>query len=381
MSTNQRTKGNGSIQQRSPGAWRLRYNGPPGPDGRRKQVTETVRGSRKEAERVLRERLAAIESGGYIAKQKETVGQFLTRWLDTYAATNTTLKTQQGYRQNLKYVNPLSGTPLQSLTAQQIQGIYADMTERGLSATTVVQLHRILHKALGTGIKWGLLTRNVADATTPPRIERKEMEMWDIETIHKFLDAAGASRYRDFYHLALLTGMRRSELAGLQWASVDLVNARLSVVKTLQRVSGKGLIEGQPKTARSRRSIALSPDAVALLHEIRGRQIGQQVEVGEVWKSTGYVFTQSDGRPIDPDGTTKDFAKVVKTVGLPHFTLHSLRHAHATMLLEEGVNPKVVSERLGRATFATTMDVYSHVLPGIQEQAALALDSKLGRHG
>ena len=93
------------------------------------------------------------------------------------------------------------------------------------------------------------------------------------------------------------------------------------------------------------------------------------------------MFTQSDGRPIDPDGTTKDFAKVVKTVGLPHFTLHSLRHAHATMLLEEGVNPKVVSERLGRATFATTMDVYSHVLPGIQEQAALALDSKLGRHG
>ena len=116
-------------------------------------------------------------------------------------------------------------------------------------------------------------------------------------------------------------------------------------------------------------------------HEIRGRQISQQIEVGEVWQSTGYVFTQSYGRPIDPDGTTKDFAKVVKTSGLPHLTLHGLRHAHATMLFEGGVNPKVVSERLGHATIATTMDGYSHVLPGIQEQAALALDSKLGRHG
>ncbi len=309
------------------------------------------------------------------------MGQFLIRWLDTYAATNTTAKTQQGYRQNLKYADPLSAIPLQSLTAQQIQGIYASMTKKGLSNTTVVQLHRILHKALGTGVKWGLLTRNVADAATPPRIDRKELEMWDLETIHLFLDAAVGHRYQDFYHLALLTGMRRSELAGLQWASVDLVNGRLSVVKTLQRISGQGLVEGQPKTARSRRSIALSPDAVSRLHEIRGRQIGQQVEVGEIWQATGFVFTQSDGRPIDPDSTTKDFTKLIKAVRLPHMTVHGLRHAHATMLLEEGVNPKVVSERLGHATIATTMDVYSHVLPGLQEQAALALDGKLGRHG
>ena len=244
------------------------------------------------AERVLRERLAGIENGSYIARQKETVGQFLARWLDTYAATNVSAKTLQGYRQSIKnYSGPLGHISVQALTAPHIQGVYAGMLGKGLSATTVVGFHRILHRALATGVKWGLLTRNMADATTPPRINRKELEMWDVETIHRFLDAAGATRYRDFYHLALLTGMRRSELTGLQWANVDLVNGRLSVVKTLQRISGKGLVEGQPKTARSRRSIALSPDAVALLHEIRGRQIAQQVAVAEAWQNTNHVFT------------------------------------------------------------------------------------------
>ncbi|MCI0830822.1 MAG: site-specific integrase, partial [Chloroflexi bacterium] len=139
------------------------------------------------------------------------------------------------------------------------------------------------------------------------------------------------------------------------------------------------LIESQPKTARSRRSIALSPDAVALLHEIRGRQIGQQITVGEIWQSGDYVFTQADGRPVDPDAITRNFTELIRKAELPHLTVHGLRHAHATLLLESGINPKVVSERLGHATIATTMDIYSHVLPGIQESAALALDAKLAK--
>lgn len=376
-----RSKGNGSIQQRSPGSWRLRYNGPPEPDGRRKQITETVRGTKKDAERVLRERLSAIETGGFVPRQKETVGEFMTRWLDTYAATNTSLKTQQGYRNNIKrYVLPSLGRiPLQALTGRNIQNLYSSMLKKGLSATAVVQVHRILRQALSHGVKWGLLTRNVADATTPPRIERKEMAVWDEDTTQQFIAAASESRFGEFYQLALLTGMRRSELAGLQWASVNFATGRLSVVKTLQRISGHGLVEGQPKTARSRRSIALSPDAVALLHEIRGRQIAQQIALGEVWQDTGFVFTKADGRQVDPDMISKDFPKVVEAAGLPHLTLHGLRHAHATTLLEEGFNPKVVSERLGHATIATTMEVYSHVLPGLQDEVALAIDAKLGR--
>lgn len=373
-----RSKGNGSIQKRSPGSWQMRYYGPPDESGQRKQQNETVKGSRREAERLLRERITSVETGTHLARAKETVGQFLTRWLETYAATNTTAKTQQGYRQIVnRYAAPLAHLPVQALTAGHIQKAYSDMLERGLSANTVVHLHRVLHRALALGVKWGVLTRNVADAATAPRIEGKELESWDIETVQQFLASISTSRYPDFYHLALLTGLRRSELAGLQWAALDLADGRLAVVKTLQRISGKGLVEGQPKTARSRRSIALSPDAIALLHEIRGHQIVQQSTLSEAWQNTGYVFTQADGRPVDPDAVTREFARLIKVVKLPHLTVHGLRHAFATLALSVGVDLKTTSEMLGHSTISITADVYSHVLPPLQQAAARAVAEKL----
>ena len=369
----------GSIRQRSKGSWQIRYEGPPDATGTRKYLSETVRGTRKDVERVLRGRLAAIENGGYVPKNKEKVGEFMQRWLDTYSATNVTPRTLQGYFGYIqRYISPSIGSlPLQGLTARHIQGVYADMLDRGLSATTVVQLHRILKQALSHAVKWGILTRNVADATTPPRIQRKQLEMWDVDTIHRFLDAARDSRYRDFYHLAILTGMRRSELTGLQWENVDLEAGAVRVVKTLQIIVGKGLQDGLPKTSRSRRSIALSPATVNLLHEIRGHQIEQSLAAADAWQNTGYVFTQADGRPRYPDEVTREFTRIVHDANLPHLTLHGLRHAHATLLLTAGEHPKVVSERLGHSNIAVTMDTYSHVLPGLQEAAVRKLDQLL----
>ena len=374
---------NGSIRQRSKGTWELRYDAPSDGTGRRKYVTVTVKGTKREAERVLREHLASMESGTFVARDRETVAAFMERWLTTYAATNTTIRTQHGYRGCVdRYIVPAIGNlALQNLTARHIQAMYADMLGRGLSNTTVVQLHRILKQALSHAVKWGTLARNVADATTPPRIQRKQMAMWDIETINRFLDAASPSRFRDLYHFAVLTGLRRSEICGLQWSTVDRVGGKLSVVNTLQRIPGHGLVDGQPKTAKSRRSIALAPDAIGLLHTIRGQQIEQEWELGGLWQHTGYVFTQLDGSPVVPDQVTQDFARVVQREGLPHLTLHGLRHAHATLALTAGINPKVVSERLGHSTIAVTMDVYSHVLPGLQEEAALAVEQLLHRPG
>jgi integrase len=369
----------GSIIQRSKGSWQIRYYAPPDANGKQKRLTETVRGTKSAAEKLLRKRLSAIENGGYVPKDKETVSQFIARWLDTYAATNVTLRTLQGYRAYVeRYVFPTIGTvPLQSLTARHIQGVYLDMLARGLSNTTVVQLHRILKQSLSHAVRWGILTRNVADATSPPRIQRKHIEMWDVDTICRFLDSVQGGHFGDFYYLAVLTGLRPSELCGLQWDNVDLGGARLSVVKTLQRIKGHGLVEGQPKTERSRRSIALDPEAVSLLRAIRNQQVTQQLEAGPIWQNTGYVFTELDERPVIPDQVTQDFARVIRKMGLPHLTLHGLRHAHATLMLTEGVRLKVVSERLGHSSIAVTADTYSHVLPGLQEQAALALGQKL----
>ena len=372
---------NGSIRQRSKGTWQLRYDAPPDGTGKRRFVSETVRGNKKDAERVLRERLASIENGGYVAKDKETVAQYMQRWLQTYAATNTTIRTQEGYKGNVdRYIVPsIGGIVLQNLTGRHIQTMYGQMLDRGLSARTALHVHRVLREALGHGVKWGILTRNVADATTPPRPDNRQADMWDAETIDQFLVAAEGGRFRSVYHLAVLTGMRRSELAGLKWDHVDLVNGRLSVIATLQRIIGQGLVAGQPKTPRSRRSIALASDAIELLHSLRGRQIEQRLDFGELWMNSGYVFTQEGGKPINPPSVSKDFASIVRKAELPHLTFHGLRHAHATLALTAGINPKIVSERLGHSNIAVTMDTYSHVLPGMQEAAAQAVEDLLAR--
>jgi integrase len=373
---------NGSVRQRSKGTWQLRYDAPSDGTGKRRFVSETVRGNKKDAERVLRERLAAIENGGFIARDKETVSEYLHRWLDTYVATNTFLRTQQGYRGYFRrYVEPKVGKiPLQSLTARHVQGIYADMLGQGLSNTTVVQLHRILKEALSHAVKWGTLTRNVADATAPPRIERKEMPMWDIETINHFLSMVRASRFGDLYYFAVLTGLRRAEMCGLRWESVDLSGSKLSVVNTLQRITGHGMVDGQPKTPKSRRSMALSPESVGLLHDVRRQQVEQQLEAGDLWQGSGYVFTQITGKPVAPDMISKDFCKIVRKSGLPHLTLHGLRHAFATISLTAGVDLKTTSEMLGHSSIAITADIYAHVLPQVQQAAAAAVGQLLKRN-
>jgi integrase len=231
--------------------------------------------------------------------------------------------------------------------------------------------------ALDSAVKWGLLARNPADAVTPPRSRRDELAVWDAPTIRKFLDGIDGSPFRDMFRLAILTGMRRSEISGLKWDVVDLERGEVRVVRTLHRVNGLGMVEGQPKTAKSRRSVVLSPEAVQVLHAVRGRQIEERTSAGDSWHNTGYVFTQPDGRPRDPNGATHAFADWTKKLGMPHLTFHGLRHVHATLLLAAGVHPKVVSERLRHSTIALTLDTYSHVLPTMQKEAAAAIEQQL----
>ena len=373
----------GSIRQRSKGSWQLRYEGPPDSVGWRKQVSETVRGTRKEAERVLRERLTQIETGILMTRSDETVAEFLGRWLDVYAATNTELRTQMGYRALIRlYIVPGIGrVKLQALRPGHIQSLYAGLLDKELSSRTVHHVHTLLKQTLSHAIKWGLLIWNPTDATDPPRPEEKELEMWDLPTIRTFLQSANVSRYGNLYQLVILTGIRRSELLGLRWDAIDLDNRRMMILRKLQRITGMGLVEGQPKTKKSRRSIALSPVAVSLLQAIKAKQNEWRLKAGPAWQDAGYVFTQQDGTLIDPDRVSRDFARVVREAGLPHLTVRGLRHAHATLLLSSGVHPKIVSERLGHSTIAITMDIYSHVLPGLQERAALALDQTLAMPG
>lgn len=193
--------------------------------------------------------------------------------------------------------------------------------------------------------------------------------------IRRFLDAAKDSPFADAFLLLLYTGMRRSELTGLRWEGIDFESKTLRVTGTLQRVTGHNLLAGPPKTASSRRSIALGETPIALLHAIRGKQLALKEDQGDLYHNPqGYVLTDLQGNPLDSNRLTREFRRIVKEAGLPTATLHSLRHCHASLLLAEGVNIKAISERLGHSDVRLTLQVYSHLLPGLQASAAEALD-------
>ena len=251
------------------------------------------------------------------------------------------------------------------------------LVDSGLSGTTVVQAHRILHKALQDAVRWGVAWRNVASAVSPPKKSRREMLVLNAAELAVLLDAVGTSTFGHVIAAAAYTGMRRGELVGLQWRDIDLDRGTLSVQRSLQLVPRRGYVASEPKTSRSRRTITLGTTLVATFKRQRALQAENRLAAGPVWNEGGWVFTRPDGRPVDPTIVSRKFRSVVTELGLPPVRLHDLRHTHATLLLVQGVHPKVVQERLGHFSISITLDIYSHVLPGLQERAAAAFETAL----
>ena len=352
---------------------------PRGADGRRKRKFLHVRGTRVDAERKLRELLTALDHGILVNGSKMTLGQFLKIWVRDYVDTNTSVRTAQGYIERIKaYIEPhLGDLPLTKLTAHHVQSLHSWMLTKGLSARTVVGTHRVLRQALGHAIKWGILLHNPCDAVPPPKPQHREMNAMDTADVEKFLNIAAGSRYGPVYFLAIYTGLRRSELLGLRWSAVDLDVKSISITETLQYINGKGLTVLEPKTARSRRMVTLPPSAVALLSGLKVKQKDEITEFGLEWSESRYVFSQADGSPLYPNLVSRAFSQLMKEAEIPRVRFHDLRHTHATLMVKQGVNPKIVSERLGHASVTITLDTYSHVLPGLQEEAALRFEESL----
>ena len=299
----------------------------------------------------------------------------------TYSATNTNLRTQQGYRSKIRcHINTALGAiPVQHLRAPQIQALYASMRRRGLSPRSVIHVHRILKEALSHGVMWGDLARNPADTVTPPKVEKTTISPWEVETFYQFLDCAKDSQFRDVYHVAVLTGLRRSELCGLRWTEVDLEKGELRALRTLQRITGMGLVEGEPKSERSRRTFALSQLAVDVLRQVRVKQMEHQLMFGEAWQGDGRVFTGANGRPIDGDRLSRDFGRIVRASGLKRLTLHGLRHTFVALLIAGGVHPRTIADMVGHSSSAFTLDVYGHLMRGVQDEAVSAIDRQMGK--
>jgi len=220
----------------------------------------------------------------------------------------------------------------------------------------------------------GLVVRNVAKVVKPPRVARVTMQTLSPEEVGELLDAARETDYYVYFVALLYTGLRRGELLALRWRNLDLNSGRLSVVETAYRLgSGEYRIK-EPKTLHSRRTVVLPSSLVELLKVYRFDQELLRIQLGISLNADDFVFIRPDGSPINPNAITLAFRRIIKSAGMKGVRIHDLRHTHATLMLKAGIHPKVVSERLGHANIGITLDIYSHVLPGLQEAAAERFD-------
>lgn len=371
----------GCIVKRGPKSWAIVvYLGRDQTTGkeRRKWYSHPTR---REAEAHLSALLSQLHAGATLPSTKQRVGEYLEQWLRDYGEIkNLSPTTRRNYGDILRvHLSPALGhLPLQRLSAQAIESYLAEKHRRGLSSTTMQYHYGVLHEALSHAVRKGLLARNPCDFVDRPRRDRVEMPYLDEEQVRLFLAEAKRSspNYR-LYLTALLTGMRQGELLGLRWRDVDFTLGVASVQQTFYRL-GKQQLFKEPKSAKSRRAVALSPTLVAELRQSREEQDEQKRSFGSQYEDHGLIFCQPDGKPLHGHNITKrDLPRTLARAGLQRIRFHDLRHSHASHLLRAGVHPKVVQERLGHSTPAFTLQVYSHVMPGMQEEAARVLETRL----
>jgi integrase len=353
--------------------------------GQYKYQWTTVKGTKKEAEKRLSELLHQLDNGTFMKPGKTTLGEYLEKWLKDYVWTNLAPRTAEGYESIIRchLVPALGSIPLTQLKPEHLQRYYSEKLSGGrhdgkgaLSRTTVSHHHTCIHRALKMALQWGLISRNPADAITPPRPQRSDIHTMNEDDLNTFLEAAQKTPYYILFYLALFTGMRRSELLALRWCDVDLLLCQVYVTRGLHHLRTGEIVFRAPKTAKGRRMVFLSPSAALLLQEHRGTQEVQQTMLGAPLRDDDLVFSQLSGGPLLPDTVSHAWTKISKRVGLK-LRFHDLRHTHATLMLKSGAHPKIVSERLGHATVAFTLDTYAHVVPGLQEAAAKAFDDSL----
>jgi len=383
----------GHIRQRSENSWAIILDIGRDPEtGGRRQKWHTFHGTKREAQRQMTHLLSELNAGTYVEPGKMLVKEYLERWLAAYAKAQVSPKSFERYAEIVRchLIPALGRYELAALRPLHIQGYYASAIESGrrprrgkvlvvaraLSARTVLHHHRILREALHQAVKWQMLSRNPADAVEPPRPVRIEMRALDEAETARLVEASAGGRLYLPILLAVTTGARRSEILAFRWRDVDLEAGTLAVRQSLEQTK-EGLSFKEPKTQKSRRVIALPQLAIDALRRHKAEQAKIRLMLGPGYQAGDLVCCQADGRPFKPGNITNSFAELVKRLKIPRLRFHDLRHSHATLLLRKGIHPKVVSERLGHSTVGITLDVYSHVLPGMQEEAARKVDTAL----
>lgn len=325
-----------------------------------------------------------VGCGTLTDSERYTVGQYLRKWLVSVKK-NVGQRTFETYKEIVeKHLVPSLGSSLLAdLKPRDIDEYYTRALEDGrldgkggLSACSVAHHHRLLHGALGQARRWGLISSNPADNVRAPTPGRKEMTVLSEEQLVLLLKAARGSRAYMPILLAATTGARRGEILALRWDDLDLGSGTAVIRRSLQ-LTETGISFKEPKTRGSSRTVTLPLLTVTALRKHREEQVQEKLRLGSEYEDAGIVCAERDGFPMNPGRLSKTFLEIVRKTGVPRVRFHDLRHTHATLLLQQSINPKVVSERLGHASVSITLDTYSHVLPGMQAEAARKINTAL----
>lgn len=375
-----RDQGQGSIRQRGKQSWGLKFDlGRDPATGKRITRHITFRGTKREAQAELNRLLNRKNEGTYVDPTKMSVAEYLEHWLTVDIERRVARKTAVRHRQLVeRQIAPRIGNvPVRKLTPTHIEAFEAELQHsgyvkgrkagQGLTAQTVLHVHRTLSQALAHAVKAGVLFKNPAEQVKPPRPPRREIAILRKPEIATLLRAAEGTPLYLPVLVAITTGMRRGELLGLRWSDIDLKAARLTVNQSLERLKGKTTFKS-PKTQGSRRTITLPALTVEALREHRSAK--PRIGAGEL------VFSH-DGIPWDPDSLTKAFDRLVQAAGVRRITFHGLRHTHISHQLMDGVHVKVVSEQAGHANVSITLSVYAAFIPTLQDDAAAGVDTWL----
>lgn len=370
----------GNLRQRSKDSWTITIELPKDEiTQKRRQKYYTVKGNKKAAEKFLTEKLRELDTGMLIDTKKMRLGEFLDYWLKEYCYNNLSVNTIEGYEQYIeKHIKPILGNiELEKLQPLQLQSFYSEKLEKGklngkggLSKQTVRTLHRIIHGALAKAVKWQLVVRNIADCVEPPKPEKYEAKFLNDEQTNLLIEKVQNSEIYIPVIIAIFTGMRRGEVLGLNWQNVNFEKKYIRVVQELS-CTKKGLKILPPKTKKSIRNIAIPDTLMNILKIHRTKQMENKLMLGQEYQNSDMVCTYPNGKLFYPKRFSAKFHELLEKNNLPIVRFHDLRHSHASLLVKLGIQPKVISERLGHSNIGITMDLYSHLYEEADREVAI----------
>ena len=358
----------GSIHRRKNGTWRAQVT----LQGQR--LSHTAK-TRRECQDWLKQMLNQIDNGLTYKGTLITYQEYLSDWL---VSIEPTLRptTHYHYSQIVRdHIVPILGEiKLLDLRPDHIQNLYNQKRKSGLGIRTIQLTHSVVHRSLVHALRLGLIHRNPAATVIRPKPEQKEMKIYDEGQISQFLVAAKGNRFEALYHLAISTGMRQGELLGLLWTDLDWLKQTLHVQRQLRKVPGKGYSFQPPKTKYGRRMITLGSNTIQKLREHQRLNQEERIEAGIRWQENNLIFPSTVGTPMEQRNLHRDFKSIIKKAGLPDIRFHDLRHTAASIMLNHGVPVIVVSRRLGHSKPSITLDIYGHLIPGMQAEIAEQID-------